>query len=130
MLFCGTRTKSAGLTLCSGVAITVHFVLAAGLRVVLERCLLASMLGSQDFWVVRIWAQAWLFIFVFVSVLCTHLSIRTSSLFCYPSVWKLTALCQWTTCTLWAKIYQSIEEILLISMVPSFLQTNAHKQNK
>ena len=33
----------------SRVALTMHFVLAAGLRVVLEDCSLGSMLGSPDF---------------------------------------------------------------------------------
>ena len=43
--FCGTRTESAGLMLGSGVVITMYYVLASGLRAVLERCLLGSMLG-------------------------------------------------------------------------------------
>ena len=47
--FCGTQTKSAGLMLDSGVAITMYYKLAAGLRAALERCLLGSMLGSPDF---------------------------------------------------------------------------------
>ena len=33
----------------SGVVITMYYVLAAGLLAVLERCLLASMLGLPDF---------------------------------------------------------------------------------
>ena len=51
---CETRTKSAGLMLGSGVAITLYYVLAAGHRAVLESRLLGSMLGSPDF--VRCWS--------------------------------------------------------------------------
>ena len=47
--FCGTRIKVAGLMLASGEAITMYYILAAGLHVVLERCWLGSMLGSPEF---------------------------------------------------------------------------------
>ena len=47
--FCGTRAESAGLMLGSGVEITRYYALAAGLRAVLESCLLGLMLGSPDF---------------------------------------------------------------------------------
>ena len=40
--FCGARTKSAGLMLGSRVAISMYYILAAGLPAVLERCLLAG----------------------------------------------------------------------------------------
>ena len=46
--FCGARTKSAGLMLGSGAVIIMYYVLAAGLRAVLERCLLGLMLGLPD----------------------------------------------------------------------------------
>ena len=47
--FCGTRTKSAGLMLVAGLAITVYYVMAACLRAMLEWNLLGSILGSSDF---------------------------------------------------------------------------------
>ena len=47
--FCGARTKGAGFMPGSGEAITMHYTLAAGLGVVLERCWPGSMLGPEDF---------------------------------------------------------------------------------
>ena len=47
--FCGARTKSAGLMPGSEEAIAMHYVLDAGLRVVLERGWPDSMLSSADF---------------------------------------------------------------------------------
>ena len=38
LAFCGVRIKSAGLMPGSGEAITMYYVLGAGLRAVLERC--------------------------------------------------------------------------------------------
>ena len=43
--FCGARTKSAGLMPGSGEAITMYCALAAGLRALLGRCWLGSMIS-------------------------------------------------------------------------------------
>ena len=47
--FCGARTYGAGLMPGSGETITVYSTLAAGLRVVDERCLPGSMTDLPDF---------------------------------------------------------------------------------
>ena len=58
--FCGAepRLSGAGLMPGSGEAITMYYAVGAGLRAVLERCWLGSMLNR--FRAVPVWARAWL----------------------------------------------------------------------
>ena len=59
---CGARIKGGGIMPGSEEAITMHYELVPGLRLMLERCSTGSMLHAEltRFRAVSFWAWAWL----------------------------------------------------------------------